>query len=152
MSDARARGCASGAQGMYRAQGAVDNTFDFKYAMSRPRPGVPGRPIRGLRSVGAFDVAVPFNTRTKRLRSEQESVHEVYGTAPYLGSGDGVMLYPGVSTELRNSNYTLRGARSRHLITEHSQARWAFIGDRKNVVQSVADQVGMSARDESSYE
>ncbi len=143
----------------YLAQGAIDPTYQLKHVLSQTRPIVTGKPVFGLPNVGVGAgntmavynaVAVPKTTRTRRLRSEQEISTELYGTAPYLGQGDGIALHPEVSTALRNSRAILRGDKTRYLITERPPNRWEFIKE-PTVVQPVLDQIGVSSRMDAVY-
>ena len=146
------------AAAMYKNNGMVDTTFGSRYAFSRPVPVNAGRPIMGLASVGVGadgtvgdynHVAIPRSTRTKRLRSQQENNYEVYGTAPYLGRGDGVILHPQLSTRLRNPRVV--DEKSRYHMAEHKINRWDFVR-RANVVQpTITDMIGISSRNDPVY-
>jgi hypothetical protein len=96
-------------------------------------------------------IGVPPTTRSKRLKSQQEINTELYGTAPYLGSGDGVMFNVEKSTMLRDSTPTLRGARSRYLMADKSYNRWDFL-TVPTAAQTVNSQIGMESRAEPAYE
>ena len=127
-----------------------DPTWQYQWVTSRPRPADPQRPIFGGPTVGAGAVAEAFNsvaiptaTRVRRLRSEDHVSTEVYGTAPYLGRGDGIMLHVETSNRLRDGIPVLRGDKGRY--SEYPISRWHFV-DQPLAVQSVNDQLGEQAR------
>ena len=108
-------------------------------------PGVAGGSIDVYNMIGVFPPS-----RTLRLKSEQEINTELYGTAPYLGSGDGIMFNVEKSTQMRDSIPELRGARSRHWIDDRSYNRWDFVSAH-NATQAVSDQYGAQGRAEIAY-
>jgi hypothetical protein len=141
---------------LYRDQ----STWPLRYITTQTQPTDPLKPVLGLNvpegvAPGLIEVynkiGVPPPTRTKRLKSEQEINTELYGTAPYLGSGDGVMFHVEKSTMLRDSIPTLRGARSRHLMADPSYNRWDFL-TVPTAAQSVSSQIGAESRAEPAYE
>jgi len=135
------------------------STWPLTYIMSETQPVNPRRPALGLITPGvnadvvnAYNVVgVPPTTRTKRLKSQQEINTELYGTAPYLGSGDGVMFDVETSTKLRNSTPLLRGYRSKYITADKQYDTWSF-NYIPNAVQPVTDQIGAQSRVELAYE
>lgn len=135
------------------------STWPLTYIMSETQPVNPRRPALGLKAPGvnadvveAYNVVgVPPTTRTKKLKSQQEINTELYGTAPYLGSGDGVMFDVETSTKLRDSTYLLRGYRSKYITADRPYDTWYF-NTVPNGVQPVAEQIGAQSRVELAYE
>jgi hypothetical protein len=135
------------------------STWPFSYIMSETQPVNPRRPALGLDApgvgadvVGVYNkIGVPPTTRTKRLKSQQEINTELYGTAPYLASGDGVMFNVEASNKLRDSIPLLKGYRSKYITADRPYDTWSF-NTVPNAAQSIADQFGAQARAELAYE
>jgi len=135
------------------------STWPFQYLTTQTQPIHPRRPALGLNAPGVTgavidvynQVGVPPTSRTKRMKSQEQINTELYGTAPYLGSGDGIMFDVGTSTTLRDSVPMLRGERSRHHVSDVSYNQWYYL-TVPPAAQSVADQFGMQSRAEAAYE
>lgn len=141
---------------LYRDQ----STWPLRYITTQTQPINPLKPVLGLNVpagvapnlINTYNkIGVPPTTRSKRLKSQQEINTELYGTAPYLGSGDGIMFNVEKSTMLRDSTPTLRGARSRHFMADRSYNQWYHL-TVPTAAQSVAAQIGMEARAEPAYD
>lgn len=128
-----------------------DPTWKHQYVMTGPRPTDPTRPFFGLPAVGAGAGAIaPVVTRTARMRTQRPHVTtEAYGTSPYLGRGDGVMLNVGVSSRLREGIPVLRG--DRKVYGGGPPSRMHFV-NAPLAVQKVAAQLGQDTRLEPVYE
>lgn len=129
-----------------------DATWQYQYVTGGPRPMDVRRPIFGAPCVGAGavaavynEVAIPTATRTRRLKSQDHVSTEMFGTAPYLGRGDGIMLHVDVANRLRDGVPTLRGDRSDRRWAEMPLDRWDFV-NQTPAVQSIAEQLGAQSR------
>lgn len=133
----------------------AESTYPMRYRFSTPvRKAI--KPVHGARGVGygvdvtAYNATIPQSTRTIKLKSEEQKVTELYGTAPYLGRGDGIMFNPQMDNELRFSQVFLKEARTRHQIMEKT-VRQPDYNTRPLVVQSTQAQGGVSARLDPAY-
>lgn len=135
------------------------STWPLTYIFGATQPVDPRRPALGLNAPGVNsdavttynEIGVPPTSRTKRLKSQQEISTELYGTAPYLGSGDGVMFNIETSTRLRDSIPMLRGYRSKYITADKPYDTWSF-NYVPNAAQPVLTQVGVQSRAEPAYE
>ena len=128
-----------------------DPTWQYKYVTSQSRPSDPNRPYFGMPPIGAgAGIILPTSTRGPRIRSAQPHVSaEVYGTSPYLGRGDGVMLHTDTSSRLREGTPVLRGGRQAYNGTPTN--RWDFVNVPLKI-QNINQQLGTVTRLEPSYE
>jgi hypothetical protein len=108
------------------------STYAYKYAMTESQPSqAKDQAIWGLIRMGLsmeaakeyYQVVVPKMSRYCR-KSEggfADTMTDGYGTAPYLGQGDGVLFYIKQNNELvRGFDSSLRGSKSRNLIADVS--------------------------------
>lgn len=135
------------------------STWPLEYVLTQTQPIDAFRPALGLNApgVGSDQIAVsnvldiPPTSRTQRIKSQLELWTELYGTAPYLGGGDGIIYDVETSNALRDSIYMLRGQRSRHWMADQPYDTWSFI-DVPNASQDVVTQVGYPSRSDLAYE
>jgi hypothetical protein len=119
----------------------VDNpflTYNYKYAMTETQPSqAKNEAIWGLVQMGLSveaaakyaQVVVPKMTRDSR-KSEggfADVNTELWGTSPYLGQGDGIMLYTQQNNAIvRGFDSSLRGSRSRVQISDTCTIPYTF--------------------------
>lgn len=128
--------------------------FPMQYVFNTPQPTAGPRAIQGRPTVGyGVDVAAYHQTMsraTRKPKSQNSNLHELYGTAPLLAKGDGVMLNPQVENDLRFNQIFLNGSRSRHLLSERPQPQLNY-NTKPLVMQTPAQQGGVSTRDDLPY-
>ena len=122
----------------------VDNpfsTYDYKYIVTETQPkDAKNEAIWGLVRMGLsteaakmYDAVVVSKTTRYCRKSEggfKDVNTQLWGTSPYLGTGDGIMFNVKENNELtRGFNSSLRGTKTRYLIDDQSfiPLTWSMI-------------------------
>lgn len=117
----------------YLALLEAQSTWPFKYNFTRTNPWTPrAYPVQGLSrsawgpgQVDAFNSLLPANYRVKHRASQNKPQTELFGTAPYIALGRGIMYHVDVSSMLLQGNMVQeRGSR---ILTERQFDRKQFI-------------------------
>jgi hypothetical protein len=140
------------------------STYAYKYAMTETQPSqAKGEAVWGLLRMGLsteaakeyYRIVVPKMSRYCR-KSEggfADTITDGYGTAPYLGQGDGIMFNIRQNDELvRGFDSSLRGSKSRNLISDISPIPYTW--DVQNVPLAAASNkfiAGGDTRQERAY-
>lgn len=133
-----AAGVPNAAQAALRADPAylrlleAESTWAFKYHASRPNPVAPQRfPIQGLnnpawgpRQVDAYNALLPGHYRVHTRAAQNRPLTELFGTAPYLALGRGILNHVDTNTTLLQGNPI--NDRNRRL-SEREWDRTAFV-------------------------
>lgn len=98
----------------------AESTWPMKYTFSRPNPMTPRAfPVQGLNApaigpgqVATFNRLLPQNFRIQNRASQHRLQTELFGTAPYVALGRGILQHVDVSTGLiQGHNVSTRGSR-----------------------------------------
>lgn len=90
----------------------AESTWAFKYNQAQVNPGDPRRfPIQGLNAphmgpsqVATYNRLLPYNYRVEHRSSRNRLETELFGRAPYIALGRGVMFHVDDSTKLAQGN------------------------------------------------
>ena len=136
----------------------AESTWAFKYQFTRPNPAWPRAfPIQGLNlprpgpaQMDAYNSLLPAHFRAKVRASQNRPQTELFGTAPYVALGRGVMHHVDTNTALLHSNPVHeRGSR---VLTEREWDTRAFITVPRELRELPVDlRVGQTTRVAPSY-
>lgn len=92
----------------------AESTWAFKYHLTRTNPWTPRAfPVQGLNNpamgpgqVDAYNSLLPSHYRVKHRASQNRPQTELFGTAPYIALGRGIMHHVDVNSMLQQGHWT----------------------------------------------
>lgn len=117
----------------------AESTWPSKYVFSRTNPvnsrqnpmwGLTDHGVPGAR-IGTYNKLLPTNFRMQVRAAQNKPQTELFGTAPYIALGRGVLRHTDTSSLLQQSNWVeRRGSRS---IAEIDYNRFEYVSIPKNL-------------------
>lgn len=110
----------------------AESTWAAKYNFSRPNPTAPRRfPIQGMHrpsfgptEVDAYNALLPQNFRVQTRAAHNRPQTELFGRAPYVALGRGVLNHVDTSTLLKHGNPIIDRTRQ---LSERQWDRASFV-------------------------
>ena len=118
----------------------AESTWALKYNFSRPNPAAPRRlPIQGLNNpapgpsqIDALNTLLPINYRVQTRAAHDRPQTELFGRAPYVALGRGVLNHVDTSTQLQQGNPAIDRTRQ---LSERQWYRADFVSPPKELTQ-----------------
>lgn len=118
----------------------AESTWAAQYNFSRPNPMAPRRfPIQGLTNsapgpsqIDAYTTLLPVHYRVQNRASHDRPQTELFGRAPYVALGRGVLNHVDTSTQLAHGNPIIDRTRQ---LSERQWYRAPFVSLPKELVQ-----------------
>lgn len=116
----------------------TESTWALKYNFSRPNPMAPRRfPIQGLNTaapgpaqMAAYNTLLPINYRVQTRASHDRPQTELFGRAPYVAVGRGVLNHIDTNTQLMQGNPIIDRTRQ---LSERQWHRASFVNVPKEL-------------------